>query len=80
MRQCNRRRHRQQLGTGVAQQLVADFGMALHLSPLLLGEVGRLEQDPIWNPHLPDVVHRCGDPQELDSLDRQPEFHAQKLG
>ena len=47
---------------------MAHLGVRLHHSALVVGEAARLEQDPIRDPDLADVVHRARDPDQLGPL------------
>ena len=47
---------------------MAHLGVRLHHFALLGGEVARLQQDPVGDPDLADVVHRARDPDQLGPL------------
>jgi hypothetical protein len=58
---------------------VSDFGVALHLAALLLGQRTVFPEDVIPDRDFPDVVKRAGCAQLLDNMVRQAERTPHRL-
>ena len=62
----------EQVDVGAGEDVVADLGVALHHLALVVGEPAGLEQDPVGDADLADVVHRARDPDVLCALGVEP--------
>ena len=62
----------EQLDVGAGEDAVAHLGVRLHHEALVRGEPAGLEQDPVGDADLADVVHRARDPDVLGALGVEP--------
>ena len=52
VRTRNGGRKAKQFALGIAEHLVADFGVGLHDGVFVVGKAPRLVEDRVWNAHL----------------------------
>ena len=75
VRERHQRREVEQLDLGAGEDPVAHLRVPLHHRALVVGQPAGLEQDPVRDPDLADVVHRARDPDHLRAVlvdPRQP--------
>jgi len=68
VRERHQRGQVEQLRVRATQDAVTNLRVRLHHQPLLVAERSRLEQDPVGDADLADVVHRARDPDQLGML------------
>ena len=63
--QCDDGTHLQELGWTVLEDFITDTGMLFHDLEFFCGQLAWLEQDPVLDSDLADIVHRCS---HLDNI------------
>ena len=79
MRQRNRGGEVEQVGAGTSEHPVADLCVPLDGGALIVVELARLQEHPVRNPDLADVMERARDPDALAERVVEPEVPGDPL-